>query len=247
MKKITTLLIVAAMMLAGGQMFAQTNVYLNLSGAFPTGDFADGDEHDWGLLTEDDEGGAGIGFGVGLKFKFATGVNGLSALFMFDGIYNGPNSDIRDLISDVIDAGEDNYKEYSLITPKHINIPLMGGVNYTYNFNPKFGLFAEAGLGPDLHIITKYEEYRESASYKRTSTLEYDPQISLAYQLGAGIELGKRVTIGINYYNLGRAKVKGKESYKVKYNSGGSDSDSEKFSLKRITPTMVMVRIGFKL
>ena len=247
MKKLCTLLMVAAMTIAGGQLFAQTNVYLNLSGAIPTGDFADGDENDWGLSTEDTEGGAGMGFGLGFKFKFATGVNGLSALFMFDGIYNGLNSDLRDYFEEQIEDGEDYYKEYSLITPKHINIPVMGGVNYTYDFNPKFGIFAQAGLGPDLHIVTKMERYSESSSVKTTRTVEYDPQISLAYQLGAGIEISKRITIGIDYYNLGKAKVKGKISYKTKHTNGGTDSGSDKLSLKRITPTMVMLRIGIKL
>lgn len=247
MKKLSTFIIAALLVFAGSQLFAQTNVYLNLSGAIPTSDFADGDENDWGLITEDNEGGAGLGFNVGLKFNIATGVNGLRAMITLDGIYHGLNSDLRDFVEDAIDEGESDYKEFSLITPKQINIPAMAGVNYTYSFNNKFALFAEAGLGANMHIITKLEEYRETDTRKMTSTIEYDPQISFAYQLGAGIELSKRVTIGIDYYNLGAAKVRGKEIYKVKYTGGGSDSDSEKFSLKRITPTMIMLRVGFKL
>ena len=246
MKKLSTLIIAAILMFAGSQLFAQTNIYLNLSGAIPNGDFADGDENEWGLLGEDYEGGAGIGFNVGLKFNIATGVNGLRAMITFDGIYNGLNSELRDAFEDAIETGEDNYKEYELTTPKYINIPVMGGVNYTYNFNNKFGLFAEAGLGPDLHIITKMEEYREQGSAKRTDTWEYDPKISLAYQVGGGIELSRRITIGVSFYNLGKGKVKGKHSYKVK-DTGSSYSDSDPFSWKRITPTIVMLRVGFKL
>ena len=240
---------VAAMTIAGSQLFAQTNVYLHLSGAIPTGDFADGDENDWGLSLSTDatEGGAGLGFNAGFKFNIATGVNGLRAMITIDGIYNGLNSDLRDYFDDLIENGEDNYKEFSLTTPKHVNIPVMGGVNYTYAFSPKFGIFAQAGLGPDLHIVTKMERYTESSTTKTTRTVEYDPQISLAYQLGAGIEISKRITIGIDYYNLGKAKVKGKTSYKTKYTNGGTESDSDKFSLKRIAPTMVMLRVGIRL
>ena len=120
----------------------------------------------------------------------------------------------------------------------------MAGVNYTYNFNNKFGLFAEAGLGPNLRIITKYERYEESASRRTTTTIEYDPKISLAYQVGAGIELSKRITIGIDYYNLGSAKVKYEYTRKVKPD-GSTDHNNDSF--KRITPTMVMLRVGFKL
>lgn len=247
MKKLTTLIIAAALMFAGSQLFAQTNVYLHLSGAIPTGDFADGDEDNWGLVTNDTEGGAGLGLNVGFKFNIATGVNGLRVLISLDGIYNGLNSDLRDKFEDLVDEGESNYNEFSIIKPNYINVPVMGGVNYTYNFNPKFGLFAEAGLGPDLHIVTKMETYTETASRKTTNTLEYDPKISLAYQIGAGVELSKRITVGVSFYNLGAAKVKVKESYKVKYTGGNTDSNSDKYSLKRITPTMVMLRVGFKL
>lgn len=248
MKKLFTLIIAATLMFVGSQLLAQTNVYLNLSGALPTGDFADGDEDEWGLITEDNEGGAGFGFNVGVKFNIATGVNGLRALISVDGIYNGLNSDLRDAFEDAIEEGEDNYKDFYLKTPKYINIPLMAGVNYTYNINNKFGLFAEAGLGPDLHIVTKYESYYENDYRKVTYTREYEPKVTLAYQFGAGIELSKRVTIGVNFYNLGSAKVKYEWKNKVKYTNGNSPvSDDDKDSLKRITPTILMLRVGFKL
>ena len=247
MKKLSTLIIAVMLMFAGSQLLAQTNVYLNLSGALPTGDFADGDEDDWGLMGEDNEGGAGFGFNVGLKFNIATGVKGLRAMITLDGIYNGLNSDLRDAFEDVIEAGEDRYDEFEFTTPKYINIPVMGGVNYTYNFNNKFGIYGEAGLGANLRLITKMESYIETSYQKATTTFQYDPKFSLAYQLGAGIELSNRFTIRINFYDLGDPKVKGKISEKVKYTGGGSDSDSEKFTWKRIRPTMVMLRVGFKL
>ncbi len=248
MKKLSTLIIAAILMFAGSQLFAQTNIYLNLSGAIPNGDFAEGEISksgiDWGLFDDDKDGGAGLGFNVGLKFNIATGINGLRAMITLDGIYNGLNSELREYFSDLIDDVEDDYKEFELTTQKYLNIPAMAGVNYTYNFNNKFGLFAEAGLGPNLRIITKYERYEESTSRKTTTTIEYDPKISLAYQVGAGIELSKRITIGIDYYNLGSAKVKYEYTRKVKPD-GSTDHNNDTF--KRITPTMVMLRVGFKL
>jgi opacity protein-like surface antigen len=248
MKKLSTLIIAAILMFAGSQLFAQTNIYLNLGGAIPNGDFAEGEISksgiDWGLFDDDKDGGAGLGFNVGLKFNIATGINGLRAMITLDGIYNGLNSELREYFSDLIDDVEDDYKEFELTTQKYLNIPAMAGVNYTYNFNNKFGLFAEAGLGPNLRIITKYERYEESTSRKTTTTIEYDPKISLAYQVGAGIELSKRITIGIDYYNLGSAKVKYEYTRKVKPD-GSTDHNNDTF--KRITPTMVMLRVGFKL
>lgn len=250
MKRFFTLIIAATLMFAGSQLFAQTDVYLNLSGVVPTGNFADGEIDnsgvDWGLLDEDKDGGAGFGFNAGLKFKIATGVNGLGVLVSVDGIYNGLNSELREYFADLIDDGEDNYDDFYLITPKYINIPALAGVNYTYNINQKFGVFAEAGIGPNLRIITKLERYAETNYGKTTSTIEYEPKLSFAYQIGAGIELSKRITLGVNFYNLGDAKVRYEWTTKEK-TQYGNNSDSEKETLKRIKPTMVMVRVGIKL
>ena len=250
MKKLSTLIIAAFLLFAGSQLFAQTNVYLHLSGAIPTGNFADGEidnnSVEWGLVDDDKDGGAGLGFNAGFKFNIATGVNGLRAMITVDGIYNGLNSELREYFSDLVDEGEDNYRDFTLITPKYVNFAAMAGVNYTYYFNNKIGLFAEAGLGPNLRIITKWENYKETENRKTTTTIEYDPKIALAYQFGAGIELSKRITLGLSYYNLGSAKVKYEKTTKVKSQEGTS-SDTDKDSLKRITPTIVMLRIGFKL
>lgn len=250
MKKLSTLIIAAILIFAGSQLFAQTNVYLHLSGVLPNGDFADGEidnsSVDWGLIDEDKDGGAGLGFNAGFKFNIATGINGLRAIITIDGIYNGLNSELREYFADITDEGEDNYNDFTLTTPKYINIPTMVGANYTYHFNNKFGLFAEAGLGPNLRIITNWNSYTETDTRKTTTTIEYDPKISLAYQLGAGVELSKRITLGLSYYNLGSAKVKYERTVKVK-TQGGTTSDSDKKNLKRVTPTMFMLRIGFKL
>ena len=250
MKKLSTLIVAVLLMFAGSQLFAQTNVYLNLSGAIPTGNFADGEIDnsgvDWGLLDEDKDGGAGFGLNAGLKFKIATGVNGLGVLITVDGIYNGLNSELREYYADIVDEGEDDYDDFYLITPKYFNIPALAGVNYTYNINQKFGVFAEAGVGPNLRIITKMESYAETSYNKVTYTREYEPKLSFAYQIGAGIELSKRITLGFNFYNLGSEKVRYEWTRKVK-SQNGNGSDSGKETLKRITPTIVMLRVGFKL
>lgn len=236
----------AVLLFTGSQLIAQTNVYLNLGGAIPIGDFADGDETGFALASGDfTEGGAGMGFTAGLKFKFNTGLKGLDVILSLDGIYNGLNSDVRDFFEDAESLWEEDYNDVTLRTPKYINVPLMAGANYTYDINPKLGVYDEAGLGANFRYITNLSLEVKDSGYKASITDKYDPTFTFAYQLGAGLEINKNMAIGINYYNLGGGKVGGKEIVKESYN-GSSDSDSEKFKYKRVTPTMVMLRVGFK-
>lgn len=248
MKKLSILILAAVFMLTGSKMQAQTNVYFHLSAAIPTGDFADGNIYDngtdWALVTDaiSRYGGAGIGFNAGFKFNIATGVKGLSAMITLDGIYNGLNSDFHDSFEDI----EDNYNN-SFTTPKYINIPIMAGINYTYHVNSKFGLFAEGGIGPNLLLITQYEEtYQNNYISSKpiiTTTIEYKPTISFAYQIGTGIELGKKITIGVNFYKLGTSRIKGR--YTKEENN--SVISTHQIKCGRINPTMVMLNVGFKL
>ena len=250
MNKVKRLMMVAVMLIIGSQLFAQTNVYLNLGGAIPTGDFADGDESGFALVSGDfTEGGAGMGFTAGLKFKFNTGLKGLGVILSLDGIYNGLNADVRDFFEDVENEWDDDFNDFSMRTPKYLNVPLMVGANYTYDINQKLGIYGEAGLGANFRYITKLEldgkETYQGETYKVNVAVEYDPTFTFAYQLGAGIEINKSMTVGVNFYNLGAGKVSGKMKEKESYN-GSSETDSEKFKYKRVTPTMVMLRVGFK-
>ena len=246
MKKIAKTMIVAVLLFASSQLFAQTDVYLNLGGAIPTGDFADGDETGFGLVSGDfTEGGAGMGFTAGLKFKFNTGLKGLGVILSLDGIYNGLNADVRDLFEEAENELEEDYNDFSLKTPKYLNVPLMVGANYTYDINSKIGVYGEAGLGCNFRYITNFGMEVKEAGNKASIVYEYAPTFSFAYQLGAGIEINEKITVGASFYNLGNGKVSGKVKYKESYN-GSSTSDSEKFKYKRVTPTMVMLRVGFK-
>lgn len=77
---------------------------------------------------------------------------------------------------------------------------------------------------------TAYERLAEGA-------YEYDNATSFAYQLGVGI-LFNRVSIGLHWYNLGSANVKGKVEETISVNdyiSGDNyyDNDRESFTWKK--------------
>lgn len=251
--------LVVIMLFACGSAKAQTQTYLNLGLSVPTGKFAEGDEDGFALLTESKEGGAGVGANLGLKWKFPTKAKGLGILLSVDGIYNGLNNDIKDLFEELVDEYEDEGADVTLRKPNYINVPVMLGLNYCYEASDNIGIYGEAGIGLDARFITNFRlELEESGndpyygrySYEETLKFEYDPAVSFAFQLGAGILINNRFTIGVNLYNLGSAKVKGKVTDKYKeYWNGEYDSDSEKenFKFKTLSTTMVLLRFGIRL
>lgn len=241
MKRFLTLMVVAALQFAVGHSFAQ-NVYFNLGAAIPVGDFAEGDNQGFALLNEDTEAGAGFGFTAGLKLKFDTKMNGLGIIATVDGVYNGLNTEMKEVFEDLSDYYDNQFTgDFSLKTPKYINLPAMLGVNYTYGIKTDLSIYGVVALGANLRVITNLEMEGRSGSYKFSETYNYNTAFSFAYQLGVGLEFSKNIAIGIDYYDLGTAKVKGKLTQKDSYGN-----DSEKFKLKRITPVLVMLRLSYK-
>lgn len=57
----------------------------------------------------------------------------------------------------------------------------------------------------------------------------------MAYQLGAGLEVKKKYSISVEYYNLGAGKMKGKVSPGNTSLSGGA----------KLTPTVLALKLGY--
>lgn len=238
------------LMVLGGQAMAQTRGAMFLSGAFPLNDFADFDGLDDFALTsadlDDSDAGAGVGFSAGLKWYFNMGVKGLDVMLSVDGIYNGPNADLKAAYRNnegyiggqIIGAG----LEYNS-TPKFINVPFMLGLNYLYHFNPNLGVYVQAGAGGNARFITDMEYVVNShiwileADTKVTNS--YDAAFSFAYQVGAGVEVAKNLVIGCSFYDLGRANVKGERIVKGDSNSPYAETWGT------VHPMMFLARVGF--
>lgn len=245
MNRFTKMMVLAVLLFAGSQLFAQKNVYVRLGWANPTSTFAAGDETGFGLVSEDfTEGGAGMGFTAGLKYKYNF-VDGFGFTLSLDGIYNGLNSDVRDWFEDMESDYEEEFDDVKLKTPKYFNVPLMAGFNYIYDIRSNFGIYGEAGIGINFRCITDYKLEIKDSGNNASVIYDYDPTFTFAYQVGAGIEINEGLVVGVSFYNLGSGKVCGKEKYIENYN-GSSESESERFKYKRVTPTMVMLHLGLK-
>jgi hypothetical protein len=257
MKKLFAILALAVTMIMGGQAMAQTRGAMLLSGAFPLKDYAEFEGFDNFALTsldlDDDDAGAGIGFSVGFKWYFNVGVKGLGVMLSADGIYNGPNANLKAAFREKENHYDGPFVDGSFTynaTPKHINVPIMLGLNYIYHVNPNFGIYAEAGLGGDMHFLTKMESLAQGSllgvENKVTTTQKYDMGFSVAYQAGIGIEVARNLIIGCSFYDLGKAQVKGDETIVTKLAGSTNPTTKENYNtFGTVHPYMIMARIGF--
>ena len=95
--------------------------------------------------------------------------------------------------------------------------------------------------------FSDYYDYDEDASYDYTSTHETTGKynsITFAYRFGAGVTFD-RISIGLHWYNLGSAKVKGKREYEYNDSEGYHDSNKENFKGKDLSISMMTLTVGY--
>lgn len=245
MKKTFLFLVLAAFAI---QVNAQTHFSIHAGGAFPMGDFGAYSKVDkvslFGLNKNDKEGGASMGINLGMKIKFdIASVDGLGIIATGDIFFNGMNNDFKDDIANWCkDVFGGTAEDWDITSPKYLNIPVMIGANYTYNANNNIGLFAEAAVGMNFRNITNY-----SATYRDDDVvvkLSSDMATNFAFQVGAGILINEKISIGINYYSLGSSRVKGKysEEWSTSYSSTNT---TEKEKRGYLYSSILALRLGF--
>lgn len=240
-------------LIVSANTFAQIPGFsIHAGGGFPMGDFAEGDEKSWALFDWNklnSDAGAATGFNFGIKSQFAIpSVTGLNFLASLDFMYNGLNSDIKDVFDEI----EDELENFEYTLPKYLNIPIMLGLNYSYGLNDQVDLFGEFAAGINIRKITDlsyegtftdyyYDEwgYLYPYEYDIEGTYRYDIKTSFAFQLGAGVLFADRFSIGLHYYALGKAKVQGN----IKYEED-DETEKEKFKYKDVNPSMLVLRLG---
>lgn len=258
-------LLIAVLMLVSIGAFAQTQFSIYAGGAFPMGKLKAGELKDkqpekWALMREKgDQGYAGIGFNVGMDLMFPiSSVDGLGITLGADFFYNGYNSELKDWVSDMEDEADEEFDSYSFKKPRIMNVPIMLGARYLYEVNDGFGVFAEAGLGVNLRLISKfnlsyeyeYEYYDpyygyESHDIEKSQTAKYKTATTFAYKVGVGIMLAEHFSIGIDYYGLGSSKVQADITSEMTVDGISDDPDKSKLKSKALSCSELAVRIGY--
>lgn len=224
---------VAAMVMGLGTLNAQSTIYIG--GVMPLSDYGDGTFSDFGLINGSSEkGGAGLGFTIGAKYRMPL-TSGLSVMFTGDIMFNS----LKDTITNVNDGSNST-------NPNYINVPLMAGLNYEHSLGGSLSIYAEAGAGLNIRFITDYEgAVNVSGLASADATFSYDPAFTFAYQGGIGLKFNDKYSIGVNYYALGKADVKGTASGSVSVLGAAVSTGDHDFTAGKVNPSMLTIRLGY--
>ena len=197
--------------------------------------------------------------GLKLKYNFETAKDMLGMIFTVDRFY---------INSYPTPISNDEYEVFtnSFIKGGYVNIPVMVGLNRTYQVTDDMSIWCEAAIGMnyrrmkrkmillnslpqnedsgDLELKWQYSDY--NYTYKE----EFDKNFTFAGQMSAGIKLG-RVTFGMYYYYLGKASVRGKYSIRHQiYNEETKRyewvtlTENQPLKYKPLSTSMIVFRLG---
>ncbi len=275
MKKFT---LVLALMLVSVFAFAQKpvrfGVYLGEAtplGAMGSGEIKKtleyplGDLSKWALTeVNGTDGFADWGFSLGFDVTITLPVEGLGVFGGFDFIYNFNQSALDNCLDEyAINEVKvlDYVSDVKYTRPSFMNIPILFGLNYLHNFNHIVGIWGEAGIGPNIRFISRYEKKREFntamtvllpdgeavTAIEETKGITYKSAVTLGFKVGAGVMLWNRMSIGLDFYSLGSAKIEGTGTYEL----GGTDYSDKYYSDKNfngknaISASELVVRVGY--
>jgi hypothetical protein len=225
-----------------------------------------GDLSKWALdnIKEGTEGYAGMGFNVGFDVTVALPVEGLGVFGGIDFFFNTNNSALRDCLDEYAKNEVkvlDYVSEVKYTKPNFMNIPILFGLNYLHNFNNIVGIWGEAGIGPNFRLISRYEKVREFNTamsitlpdgevvtcIQEVRGAKYKSAVTLGFKLGAGVMLWNRMSIGLDFYYLGSAKIEATGIYEL----GGEDYADKLYTSKTIkgdnaiSASELAVRVGY--
>lgn len=208
MKKLLCLML---LVLCFFSLNAQHTYEFHMGLSSPSGDFADDDVNN---AISNGSGCAASGINLGLKYFAPTKSKGLSMFIGVDFLYNGLTSDFKDFAKEEMLDGDVTY-------PKYINVPVLVGLNQSFELTNELQLFGEAGLGLNFFKITNLSmsgseylyDYGTEIDY--SATMKFDSMVKLCCSIGAGLIIRDKYTLSLNYKPLGAYKMNYTSTYKA--------------------------------
>ena len=202
-----------------------------------------------------------LNFGAKLKYNLETGKDMVGIIFTADRFYiNSYPSPIAN----------DEYEVFtrSFLKGGYVNIPVMVGLNRTYQVTDDMSIWCEAAIGmnyrrikrkmillnslpsPEIEDDDDMQLKWQFADYNYIYTEEFDKNFTFAGQMSAGIKLG-RITFGMYYYYLGKAKPTGTYNIKhqvyneeTKRNEWVTLTENQPLKYKPLSTSMIVFRLG---
>jgi hypothetical protein len=174
---------------------AQGNFGVHIGAAFPLGDFAN-DNSDYG-------GGAATGLDVGVKYFYPlTSNKDLSVTLGVDYLNNGLDQTYKENMKQSLNGTVFNLAIKKF--PVYINIPVLAGLDYRHSIDHNLALFADAAVGANCFTPTDLVfTLNVLGIASKDITLSSKSLILPTCQVGGGVLINNKYTVGVHYNYLG--------------------------------------------
>ena len=255
------------------QAQTQKSFNISIGGSFPLGKFASFTYDpatmvsDAGWFDVDGEcGAASSGLNVGFELLIPLKNERFSFTISADLNYNGIKKEAinfgQDLATYLTEGLKDEWRGQGYVVTSasgtlekslsHFNVPLLAGLRYTLPLKDDISLFAEGGVGLNLRFISAFKTLcRINFNYRGSSqtlvcknSFGYEMKPTLAFRLGVGINVTKRLSLSAYYYYLGTGDVISTIGSEVSV-AGSTQQLKQKSANGTITPMMAVVKLGF--
>lgn len=248
---------------------------INVGGSFPVGAFSRINYNstdlssDCGLFNEDANGGATTGFIIGAEVTMPLNNERISLFLSADFHHNGIKSDAKAYLTELcnysadlwgqqlVDAGVHLQSSTCTLdkTPFYINIPILAGARYSFDIYDGMKLFVKAGIGLNIRKITSWQitgtqkyifsDNSDNTWQKNVQTFSYETCSTLAFKIGAGLNLTENISFSANFYYLGAGDVSAKQTVVTSAEYVTPNTASQYIKFKSINPTMIVIKIGY--
>lgn len=208
MKKLATLLF----MLAGISATHAQKFSVNVGYTVPQSDFAKTSTvlTDYSTITPNEKGGRFGAATNGFNVDFAVSKELIQNLDLYTSIglmYNGISESIDSVVANHYGNGIYLYDGLSMTVPVYFNIPWVSGIRYSCPLSNSVSLFADAGFGVNMRVITNYSLDYTYVGTPGNTTWDYSKRLTFARRVSVGATLYDHYSVRASYCKFGKAKV----------------------------------------
>lgn len=195
MKK--TLILPIAFVFISLNAFSQQNFQIHIGAGLPLSDFSNDDFSD-----SEYAGGATTGINLGFNYTYPIS-NGLGLFTGVDININGLNDDSQEDLENLVTAN--GIIEADVKQSRYINVPLSAGLKYELDLSGSMSLYMNGGVTINFFKTTDFK-----VTYPNNEVVvSYDIDNSVGFKIGAGINVTENVSLGLDYFALGKFNTDG--------------------------------------
>jgi hypothetical protein len=187
--------------------FSQSKISFHAGASFPVSDFGSTN------IENEDAKGAATGINFGLNYLYPIGKSGLAAFAGVDFMFNPTSNKYQDEI--YASAGaifSSAGTSFDISFSRYFSIPISVGLQYEAPITDKITLFGNAGLTASFLKISDQEMNLNLGFFNIEMKEEFDMANSFGFKIGAGVLFDDKISLGLNYFNMGKYSVSRKTS-----------------------------------